>query len=440
MKRFVHIFSVLLIFEIITTVLVGLLFFKKTMDLTTFLNKLSILFIFLFILSLFTSYIITEKEEDIYLSIESLINKMKNENKLILPETDDIVLHRIYSAIKRIYNILKRQQNSIEQEKEKLKSIINALNEGLILVNYEGEIELINPAAIQFLGLKENKGNLFDLCKDFKILTVLQSVITTKKESLIESNDKILLLKSQTFNKKTIILINDISQREKYQRMKAKFFEEASHELKTPITSIMGFSETLLNSKGIDKKTQEKFLKYIYESAQHLTELIEDILTLHRLESRNVSKKGECHIGELREQLNAAFGQIAKNKGLDFQVSCEAAKVNIPCGHLKSILWNLVDNAINFTETGFVRVNCKIIGNRSLTITVEDSGIGIEESDRQRIFERFYTSRAGRDRKLSGTGLGLAIVKHTVNLYGGKIELSSKKGEGSRFVIILSIP
>ena len=439
MRRFVKIFSTLLIFEIITTVLVGLLFYKRDVDLTLFLNKLSVLFIFLFVLSLFATFFIVKREEEVYLSIETIINRIKEGEGVEIPDTDDIVLHRIYSAIRRIYNILKKQQNSIQQEKEKLESIIDALNEGLVLVDKEGEIELINPAAIQFLKLKKTKGNLFDLCKDFKILTALKDVITTKKESLVESNSKILLFRSQSFNNKVIVLINDVSQREKYQQMKAKFFEEASHELKTPITSIMGFSETLLNSKDIDKKTQEKFLKYIYESAQHLTELIEDILTLHRLESRNVSKKGECHIGELSEQLNAAFGQITKNKDLDFQVSCETAKVNIPCGHLKSILWNLVDNAINFTEVGFVRVNCKI-GSGNLTITVEDSGIGIEESDKERIFERFYTSRAGRDRRLSGTGLGLAIVKHTVNLYGGKIELSSKKGEGSRFVITLPLP
>ena len=437
MRRFVKIFTILLLFQFATTGLVGVLFFKHSIDLTVFLNKLSILFIFLFILSLFASYFIVRREEEVYNSIASLINQIKDEKEFVIPETDDEVLYKIYSAIKRIYNILKAQKEKIVEEKERLNSLINNLREGLIVVDRKGNIKLVNRAAISILNLKGDKGNIFDICDDYNILTTIEKVLNSGKEEKLKLGELVLFIKIHVVDGDYILLIEDITRREKYQQMKTRFFEEASHELKTPITSIMGFSETLLENQNLDDETKEKFLKYIYKNSKHLTELIEDILTLHRLEKEKSVKKGECNLVEIENELKASFSKPILEKGIELSVECDKRVVPIPCEYIKTVLWNLTDNAVKFTDNGYVRVKC-VTTDGHLILTVSDSGMGISSDEQKFIFERFYTSKVSRDRRLNGTGLGLSIVKHVVEKLNGHIELLSEKGKGSIFKI--SIP
>ena len=437
MRRFVKIFTILLLFQFATTGLVGVLFFKHSIDLTVFLNKLSILFIFLFILSLFASYFIVRREEEVYNSIASLINQIKDEKEFVIPETDDEVLYKIYSAIKRIYNILKAQKEKIVEEKERLNSLINNLREGLIVVDRKGNIKLVNHAAISILNLKGDKGNIFDICDDYNILTTIEKVLNSGKEEKLKLGELVLFIKIHVVDSDYILLIEDITRRERYQQMKTRFFEEASHELKTPITSIMGFSETLLENQNLDDGTKEKFLKYIYKNSKHLTELIEDILTLHRLEKEKSVKKGECNLVEIENELKASFSTPILEKGIELSVECDKRVVPIPCEYIKTVLWNLTDNAVKFTDNGYVRVKC-VSTDGHLILTVSDSGMGISPDEQKFIFERFYTSKVSRDRRLNGTGLGLSIVKHVVEKLNGHIELSSEKGKGSVFKI--SIP
>ncbi len=438
MRRFVKIFSTLLVFEIITTVLVGLLFYKKSIDLTVFLNKLSVLFIFLFILSLFATFFIVKREEEVYFSIEAIINKIKEREEFEIPETDDEVLYRIYSAIKRIYRILKKQQEVIEKEKSRFEFIVNNLKEGLVLMDNSGNVELVNPSAKNMLSIHDCEGNIIDICKNYKILPQLENILEKRENKKLAFNGKTLILKVQSIENNLILIIEDITQPERYQEMKEKFFEEASHELKTPITSILGFSEALIDGNGIDDNTKEKFISHIHDSAKDLANLVEDILTLHRLEKQKRKIEGNCKINNLGEKLKIAFDRFARDKNLKFTVNCDNIEIPIACEYIKSILWNLVDNAIKFTETGFIFVSC-YKKQKNFVLEVEDTGIGIDSNEKELIFERFYTSKVTIDKRLNGTGLGLSIVKHAVELLGGKIELESKKGKGSKFKIVLPI-
>ena len=438
MRRFVKIFSTLLIFEIITTILVGFLFYRKNVNFTLFLNKLSILFIFLFILSLFATFFIVKREEEVYFSIEAIINRMKEGERFEIPETDDEVLHRIYSAIKRIYKILKKQQDTVEWEKNRFEFVVNNLREGLILMDKKGNVELINPSACSMLSIEDGGGNILDLCKDYRILSALESILKNRRSEKVVVRGKVLLLKVQYVENNLLLLVEDITQSERYQDMKARFFEEASHELKTPITSILGFSEALIDGDVIDNKMKEKFISYIHDSAKNLTNLVEDILTLHRLEKQKRKIEGKCKVNELGKELKAAFSKLTKDKGVKFMVDCISTEVPIACEYVKSILWNLVDNATKFTEKGFISVDC-YKRQSDFVLEVEDTGIGVDDDEKELIFERFYTSKTTRDKRLSGTGLGLSIVKHTVELLGGKIVLESQKGKGSKFKIILPI-
>ncbi len=438
MRRFVKIFSTLLIFEIITTVLVGFLFYKRDVDLTLFLNKLSVLFIFLFILSLFATFFIVKREEEVYFSIEAIINRIKEGEEFEIPETDDEVLYRIYSAIKRIYKILKSQQGVIEKEKSRFEFVVNNLNEGLILMNKKGDVELINPSAKRMLSIEGSSGNILDLCKDYRILSTLEGILKNGKSEKTEAKGRVLLLKVQPVEDSILLLVEDVTQSERYQEMKTRFFEEASHELKTPITSILGFSETLMDSDGIDDKIRMKFISYIHDSAKSLANLVEDILTLHRLEKQKKKIEGSCKINKLGEELKVAFDRVTKDKGVKFSVDCSNVEIPIACEYIRSILWNLVDNAVKFTDKGSISVDCYRRRN-DFVLEVKDTGIGIDDNEKDLVFERFYTSKVTRDRRLNGTGLGLSIVKHTVELIGGRIELESKKGKGSKFSIVLPI-
>ena len=439
MRRFVKIFTILLFFQFATTGLVGVLFFERSMDLTVFLNKLSILFIFLFILSLFATYFIVKREEEVYNSIASLINQIKDEKELVIPETDDEVLYKIYSAIKRIYNILKAQKEKVIEEKERLSSLVNNLREGLVVVDGKGNIKLLNRTAISILGLKGDRGNIFDICDDYTILTTIEKVLKSgTTEERLKVGGVVLLFKLHVVDGDYIILVEDITKRDMYEQMKARFFEEASHELKTPITSIMGFAETLMENQEIDEETKGKFLSYIYENSKQLSELIEDILTLHRLEKEKSIKKGECSLEGIENELRASFLKPVREKGIEFTVECYKGKVSVPCEYIKTILWNLTDNAVKFTDRGYVRVKCEVKDNR-LFLTVEDSGMGIGTDEQRLIFERFYTSKVSRDRRLNGTGLGLSIVKHITERLKGEIELKSEKGKGSVFRVSLPL-
>ncbi len=438
MRRFVKIFSTLLIFEIITTVLVGFLFYKRDVDLTLFLNKLSVLFIFLFILSLLATFFIVKREEEVYFSIEAIINRIKEGEEFEIPETDDEVLYRIYSAIKRIYKILKSQQGIIEKEKSRFEFVVNNLNEGLILMNKKGDVELINPSAKRMLSIEGSSGNILDLCKDYRILSTLEGILKSGKSEKTEAKGRVLLLKVQPVEDSLLLLVEDVTQNERYQEMKTRFFEEASHELKTPITSILGFSETLMDSDDIDDKMRMKFISYIHDSAKSLANLVEDILTLHRLEKQKKKIEGSCKINKLGEELKAAFDRVTKDKGVKFSVDCSNVEIPIACEYIRSILWNLVDNAVKFTDKGSIYVDCYRRRN-DFVLEVKDTGIGIDDNEKDLVFERFYTSKVTRDRRLNGTGLGLSIVKHTVELIGGRIELESKKGRGSKFSIVLPI-
>lgn len=414
---------------------------KFTDDLMTpFLNSVSLLFIFLTALSFAASFIITQNSTKVYQSLERIVDDIRYGRKPLFPKFKDMSINKLFFGVKEIYKLLENRQKRIEEDKERLSSIISSMNEGLILLNESGSIELVNPEAVELLGcgLKQ-KSNFFADCSNYIVLNAFQKIL---KDNLniyeLELNEKYLSIKTQFVKGKRLVLISDMTQHKKYDIMKAQFFADASHELKTPIASILGYSETLISNGDIEDSVRNKFLNYIYINAKDLNELIEDILKLHRLETAKKRKKGSCRIKEICDELNVAFLSGAKKKGLLFILKCEDLTVKIPKEYMKSILWNLADNAIKHTEQGRICVRC-YKDDKELVLEVEDTGSGIDEKHRDRIFERFYTTQKGRNKSLSGTGLGLSIVKHIVHLYNGNIEVKSEVGKGSLFRIKLNI-
>ncbi|MGC9167493.1 MAG: sensor histidine kinase, partial [Desulfurella sp.] len=213
-----------------------------------------------------------------------------------------------------------------------------------------------------------------------------------------------------------------------YQAMKMNFFSNASHELKTPITSIVGYAETLLLNKDIDKKDQNKFLKYIYKNALNLNDLINNILQLAEIEHFKQSNDvlTDINVEALLSELN--INHLLNSKSIEFIKECSIKTIHFNEYHLKTILNNLLDNAFFYTKEGYIKLKC-YEDDSYYIFEVEDSGIGIEKSHQEKIFERFYKIKS------KGSGLGLAIVKHLVLLYNGSIDLESTVGVGSLFRI-----
>ncbi|MFH1355111.1 MAG: ATP-binding protein, partial [Candidatus Omnitrophota bacterium] len=229
--------------------------------------------------------------------------------------------------------------------------------------------------------------------------------------------------------------IHDITEIRQLERVRRDFVANVSHELKTPLTSIKGFIETLLEGALDDKKNSRHFLEIIQNHTNRLDSLINDLLSLSHLESRQIElKREEVNLKELSDEVISGFKSQLKKKSIT--VTNELPKdlsLKIDRDRIEQVFTNLMDNAIKFNkDKGLIKIYSQESSGK-IKIVVEDSGIGIPAKDTSRLFERFYRVDKNRSRELGGTGLGLSIVKHIVELHGGAVGLESTEGLGSKF-------
>ncbi len=224
-----------------------------------------------------------------------------------------------------------------------------------------------------------------------------------------------------------------------FERMvRQEFFSNASHELKTPITSIRGYTELLLGGFTTEEATSKDFMKRILTETENMTNLINDILMISRLETRDYEiETTELRMAMLLQDMIKTLQPIAVKQGVHLQTECKPAIINANKQHMRELLLNLIGNAIKYNKpNGMVYVTITTLG-RDLLIVVKDTGLGIPKESQVRVFERFYRVDKGRSRTVDGTGLGLSIVKHIVNFYGGNITLESELNVGSTFTVRL---
>jgi two-component system phosphate regulon sensor histidine kinase PhoR len=239
-----------------------------------------------------------------------------------------------------------------------------------------------------------------------------------------------------------VVAINDVTQIRKLENLRRDFVANVSHELKTPITAIKGFVETLQDGAVNDPEDAQKFLAIVARHVDRLNAIIEDLLSLSRIEQQSKEKeKIQLENVPLRPVIDAAKEVCetkARAKNVSFFVMCPntvQAQINAPL--MEQALVNLIDNAIKYSDEGSsVQIEAEDT-EAAIILSVHDRGCGIEEEHLPRIFERFYRIDKARSRKLGGTGLGLAIVKHIAQAHGGKVMVRSKLEEGSSFSIIL---
>ena len=357
-------------------------------------------------------------------------------------EMDDLV-----NAFGTVTDELKENLNEISRKKNQMETILLHMTDGLIAFNMEGEVILINNAAKDLLKIS-NECNTFE--KIFDKLNVdvnLEKIVYLENwasfEQKIQVEDMYLNIFFASFKGENnrpsgaIAVIQDITEHVRLDNMRKEFIADVSHELKTPITSIMGYSETLLDGE-YDKETQDRFLNVILEEAQRMARLVSDLLALSRFDNNKaVTDKSVFDLGDLVKQAQDKLKIELEKK--EHKVECFVTS-NVPPVHadkdgIERVFLNILSNSIKYTPNGGnIKIYVGCVYNDAY-IKIIDNGIGIPEKDLQRIFERFYRVDKSRTREMGGTGLGLSIAKEILDKNGGSIDIKSELNKGTEIVI-----
>ena len=334
-------------------------------------------------------------------------------------------------------------------EKRKLEVILETLNDGIIVVDREMKIIMVNEAAVAILGL--DGGNfqerpIMEVFLNHNLLDLIRDVNSTKQALESELNLyypqnlqlQVFLapLKDETgMLAGTVVALHDISQLRHLERVRQDFVGNVSHELRTPITSVKAMAETLLVGAKKDESTLDRYLVGINQECDRLSNLINDLLDLAKLDAKPGINREPFDLVGLINQIREGFLPKADPApDLTFDLPAETLpKVLANRGQIRQVLINLLDNAFKYTPVGGqVRLSLWWEGDW-LKVAVEDTGIGIPQEELGRIFERFYRVDKARSRAQGGTGLGLSIVKHIVEGHGGKVQVESALNQGSVF-------
>ena len=344
-------------------------------------------------------------------------------------------------------NELKDKLSEVSTQKNQIETILLHMTDGIIAFNRQGEIILINPAAKKLLSIGPEDRNFEDIFKKFNLNINMEKIIYlenwTSTEQRIPVEDrvaKVIFAPFKNDNERpdgVIAVIQDITEHVKLDNMQKELVADVSHELKTPITSIMGYADTLLEGE-YDKETQDKFLNVIATEARRMAKLVTDLLTLSRYDNNiKNTQKETFDLGDLVKKCQDKLAIEIKKKGhkVNCFVTADVPPVYADKYDIERVVLNILSNSIKYTKDGGeIKIYVGFVYNDAY-IKVFDNGIGIPEEDLSRIFERFYRVDKARTREMGGTGLGLSIAKEILDKNGGSIDIKSVVGEGTEVVI-----
>lgn len=365
----------------------------------------------------------------------------------------DDQLGRLAQAIDQAISALASQISGLKKEAAQSQAILSGMSEGVIAVGADERILLVNPAAQEIFDIKKQdaQGRLFlEAVRNSDISEIIGAVL---KEGQPISRELTLVLPVQkefkinaspTFENNRVsgcvLVVHDITQTRRLEKVRSDFVANVSHELKTPLTSIKGFVETLLSGALEDKKEGREFLRIIQEQANRLDALSNDLLDLASLEDKGIAlNRKKVNLKELADKVLVVFEGELKKKEIEARNElAENLIVGADKNKIEQVFTNLIDNAVKFNrQKGSVRIYAQDVSGDKIKVTIKDSGCGIPAKDIPRVFERFYRVDKARSRSLGGTGLGLSIVKHIVELHSGSVGVESNEGLGSEFCFIL---
>ncbi|EAC6521964.1 PAS domain-containing protein [Listeria monocytogenes serotype 4b] len=356
-------------------------------------------------------------------------------------------------SVNTLAESLETQMFEIKQNEQRLNAIVQNLVSGVMLINVDKQVIMTNRTMYQILGETEITGKPFyEVIKSFALSQLIEATFETKtiqqkeiilyfpREMILDASVSPILGENGEITG-IILLLHDITQIRHLENVRSEFVTNVSHELKTPVTALKGFAETLLDGAMYDEVLLKKFLTIIKEESDRLHRLIMDILALSRIEQNPVAENVELvDVDEVIEQSARTIFEMATEKNIRVTIpekTSASVMIETDRDKLQQIVINLLSNAINYTPVDG-KVEVKLIEQEAeVIIEVTDNGIGIPAKDIDRVFERFYRVDKARSRHSGGTGLGLSIVKHLVENCGGRIEVESEEEVGSTFRVTL---
>ncbi len=357
------------------------------------------------------------------------------------------------SELSRLSSELRATLEKLKDEKEQREAILASMEEGVIVTDPKGNVTMANRKAEELFGKELLEKRVVEISRNPELHRIIEE--GSKKGETVTGEITIAVphpvslsvtmtpLIRNTEKLGSVIVFHEITMLKKLETMRIDFVANVSHELKTPLTAIKGFAETLKEGAINDEEHAARFVDIIKENADRLSRLVEDLLTLSNIELGKVSFDiRDVDVEEAARTVISTLEPKAKAKGLSLELDIEKGVHALSDkDRLAQILLNLVDNGIKFTEKGSVRINARIITSQPLNlltsgtfveISVTDTGTGIPPKDIPRLGERFYRVDPARSRELGGTGLGLAIVKHLVVSMNGKVSIESEYGKGTK--------
>ena len=364
---------------------------------------------------------------------------------------------KITRALSHMAQKLNELFKQLSREKTQLEAVLSAMSEGVMVLSNGGKIIIMNNALKSMFHIVDNpeRKPYWEVLRNREIIELIESVLeswTPGRRELIRlyPEERYYLANAiplDSPDREIILVMFDITDFKRLENIKADFIANVSHELRTPLTAIKGYTETLEEEAYEDAEEHKHFLQIIDRHADRLINIVSDLLVLSEVESRdspseNVS--GDFESVDVNEIMKSTLETLKTRTGekchsVDMSRIDSAVRIRANRFLIEQMFINLIDNAIKYTpDKGSINLRSAVEGS-NVHIEIEDTGIGIAKEHLPRIFERFYRVDKTRSRNMGGTGLGLSIVKHIVLMHGGKIDVESEEGKGSKFIITLPI-
>ncbi|MCH4015243.1 MAG: ATP-binding protein [Solobacterium sp.] len=387
----------------------------------------------LLILSILSSSLIANKLSK---DLAKPINEVDLDHPLAQTTYEEIT--PLLTRIDKQNRQIDEQMEQLHQRKKEFEAVTKNINEGLILINMKQEILSVNEAALDLFDLDEKPKKITDFTDDPKFAGLISDVMHNYGAEVILKTSDITLradanpIRSHGVQTGASILVQDVTENYAAEEVRRQFTANVSHELKTPLQSIMGYSE-LMENHLVDPKDCDSFAHKIHTESCRMLQLIDDIIRLSQLDEGNVVDVNALNLKDLVNEAAEAVSAEAKEHQVELKFDIESVWINANSRLIYEIIYNLMDNAIRYNRAGgYVKVKTRRKHDEAV-LEVSDNGIGIPRESLPHIFERFYRVDKSHSRATGGTGLGLSIVKHAVQLSHGRITVQSKINQGTTF-------